>query len=145
MKTKKSSENTLKASQEIRVRFNETDALGIVWHGNYLLYFEDGRDTFGRKYGISYLDMKANGYITPIVKSSCEHKLPLSYGEIATLETTFINTPAAKIIFNYKIINADGKIVCKGETVQVFVDENHELSLTFPPFFKAWKASNKLT
>jgi acyl-CoA thioester hydrolase len=148
MRSKKyenSSENTLKVSQIIRVRFNETDALGIVWHGNYLRYFEDGREAFGRKHGVSYLDIKAHGYVTPIIKSSCEHKLPLSYGEIATVETTFINTPAAKIIFSYKIINADGKTVCTGETVQVFVDDNNELSLTFPTFFKAWKNSNKLT
>ncbi|MEW4922229.1 acyl-CoA thioesterase [Algibacter sp. 2305UL17-15] len=147
MKSKKlenAEENTLKVSQDIRVRFNETDALGIVWHGYYLHYFEDGREAFGRKHGISYLDVKAHGYVTPIVKSSCEHKLPLRYGEIATIETTFINTPAAKMIFNYKIFNAEGDLVCLGETIQVFVDDNNDLSLTSPPFFKAWKDSNKL-
>ena len=138
------SKNTLKVSQDIRVRFSEIDALGVVWHGYYLYYFEDGREAFGRKYGISYLDVKAQGYVTPLIKSSCNHKLPLCYGEIVTVETTFINTPAAKIIFNYKIINAEGKIVCTGETIQVFVDDNNDLSLTFPPFFKAWKDSNKL-
>jgi acyl-CoA thioester hydrolase len=55
MKTKRienSSENTLKVSLDIRVRFNETDALGIVWHGYYLHYFEEGREAFGRKHGI---------------------------------------------------------------------------------------------
>ncbi|MEC3906096.1 acyl-CoA thioesterase [Tamlana sp. 2201CG12-4] len=147
MKSKKienAEENTLKVSQDIRIRFNETDALGIVWHGYYLHYFEDGREAFGRKYGISYLDLKAQGYVTPIIKSSCEHKLPLRYGEIATVETTFINTLAAKIIFKYKIMNAEGKTVCTGETVQVFVDDNNDLSLTFPSFFKAWKDSYKL-
>ena len=56
----------------------------------------------------------------------------------------YLTSPAAKIIFNYKIINAEGKIVCTGETIQVFVDDNNDLSLTFPPFFKAWKDSNKL-
>ena len=135
---------SLKVSHDIRVRFNETDALGIVWHGYYLHYFEDGREAFGREHGISYLDVKAHGYVTPIIKSSCEHKLPLRYGEIATVETTFINTPTAKIIFNYKIINIHGETVCTGETVQVFMDENNNLSLTYPPFFKAWKNRNKL-
>ena len=147
MKLKKienTEENILKVSHDIRVRFNETDALGIVWHGYYLHYFEDGREAFGRKHRISYLDTKAQGYVTPIIKSSCEHKLPLRYGEIATVETTFINTPAAKIIFNYRIVNADGQTVCTGETVQVFVDDNNDLSLTFPPFFKKWKSENGL-
>ncbi len=126
-------------ASEIRIRFNETDPLGIVWHGNYITYFEDGREAFGREHGISYLDVKANGFATPIVKSSCEHKLPLKYGDIATIETTFIDSPAAKMIFIYKIYNPQGQIVCTGETVQVFTDDNGELYLTTPQFFEDWK------
>lgn len=137
-------ETALKVTHPIRVRFNETDALGIVWHGYYLHYFEDGREAFGRKHGISYLDTKAQGFVTPIIKSSCEHKLPLRYGDVATVETTYINTIAAKIIFRYKILNAQGQTVCTGETIQVFVDDNNQLSLTFPSFFKTWKSKNGL-
>lgn len=124
---------------EIRVRFNETDPLGIVWHGNYITYFEDGREAFGRVHGISYLDIKKNGFATPIVKSSCEHKLPLKYGDIATIETTFVDSPAAKMNFTYKIFNPEGKLVCTGETVQVFTDNKGELCLTIPKFFAEWK------
>jgi len=51
-------------TSEIRVRFAETDPLGIVWHGNYIQYFEDGREAFGRHHGIAYLDHKAAGYTT---------------------------------------------------------------------------------
>ena len=144
IKKDNTSETTLKVTHNIRVRFNETDALGIVWHGYYLHYFEDGREAFGREHGISYLDTKAEGYVTPIIKSSCEHKLPLRYGDIATVETTYVNTQAAKLIFRYKILNAEGNIVCIGETVQVFVDDNNDLSLTFPPFIEAWKEKNRL-
>ncbi|MBJ2173109.1 acyl-CoA thioesterase [Aureibaculum sp. A20] len=126
-------------TSEIRIRFNETDPLGIVWHGNYITYFEDGREAFGRSHGISYLDVKANGFATPIVKSSCEHKLPLKYGDIATIETTFVDSPAAKMIFTYKIFNPEGKIVCMGETIQVFTDDNGDLALTAPKFFEDWK------
>ncbi|CAM1348402.1 acyl-CoA thioesterase [Tenacibaculum insulae] len=143
-KNKNIDKNALKIAQDIRIRFNETDALGIVWHGNYLRYFEDGREAFGRKHGLSYLDVKAKGYVTPIIKSSCEHKLPLQYGETATVEATFINTAAAKIIFSYKITNANKQIVCTGETIQVFLDNNNDLSLTLPPFFKKWKENNGL-
>ena len=126
-------------TSEIRIRFNETDPLGIVWHGNYITYFEDGREAFGRAHGISYLDVKANGFATPIVKSSCEHKLPLKYGDIAKIETTFVDSPAAKMTFTYKIFNPEGKLVSIGETVQVFTDDNGELSLTAPKFFSDWK------
>lgn len=134
----------LTETYDIRVRFNETDPLGIVWHGYYIHYFEDGREAFGRKYGISYLDVNKNGYATPIVKSSSEHKLPLQYGDVATIETTFINTPAAKMIFSYKIMNAEGKVVCTGNTVQVFVNNEGELSLTNPEFYETWKQQMNL-
>jgi len=126
-------------TSEVRVRFNECDPLGIVWHGNYIRYFEDGREAFGRHHGISYLDQKAQNFSTPIVKSSCEHKLPLAYGDVATIKTTYVNSEAAKMIFKYEIFNEEGKVVCTGETVQVFVELKGQMSLELPPFFKDWK------
>ncbi len=135
---------TLSETCKIRVRFNETDPLGIVWHGNYITYFEDGREDFGTKFGISYLDVKANGFATPIVESSCKHKLPLRYGDIATIKTTFENTLSAKMIFTYIIYNPKGEIVCTGKTIQVFVDDDGNLSLNLPTFFENWKKKMKL-
>ena len=73
----------LVVKQNLKIRFDETDALGIVWHGNYLKYFEDGRENFGLINGISYLDAKKNGFATPIVKTTTNHKLTLKYGESA--------------------------------------------------------------
>lgn len=128
----------LKCSTRIRVRFHECDPLQIVWHGNYLKYFEEGREDFGRKHGISYLDVKAEGFATPVVKSQCEHKLPLKYGDSFLVETSFVNTPAAKLTFKYRIYKEE-KLVCTGETLQVFTDENGELVLNNPPFFIDWK------
>lgn len=126
-------------TSEIRVRFTECDPLGIVWHGNYIQYFEDGREAFGREYGISYLEQKAQGFTSPIVKSSCEHKLPLRYGDVATIKATFVDSPAAKMIFRYQIFDPNDKLVCLGETIQVFLDSKDELSLTNPEFFINWK------
>ncbi|NGX83296.1 MULTISPECIES: acyl-CoA thioesterase [Aequorivita] len=131
--------NEISFTSEIRVRFTETDPLGIVWHGNYIQYFEDGREAFGREHGISYLEQKANGYTSPIVKSTCEHKLPLRYGDVATIKTTFVPSRAAKMIFKYKIYNPEGKEVCVGETIQVFLNEDGKLSLTMPEFFAKWR------
>ncbi|MBE0390707.1 acyl-CoA thioester hydrolase [Flavobacterium sp. 7E] len=129
----------LTVSHDIRVRFNETDPLGIVWHGYYITYFEDGREAFGRKHGISYLDVFDSGYTTPIVKSTCEHKLSLRYGDVGRIETTIVDTPAAKMIYRYTIFDAENKISCVGETVQVFLDSKGELMLTNPPFYEEWK------
>ena len=129
----------LTVAQDIRVRFNETDPLGIVWHGYYITYFEDGREAFGRQHGISYLDVFDSGFTTPIVKSECEHKLSLRYGDVARIETTIVNTPAAKMIFRYTIFDAKNEVACTGETVQVFLDKEGNLMLTNPPFYEAWK------
>ena len=130
--------NPLQSSVQIKVRFNECDPLQIVWHGNYLKYFEDAREVFCLQNGISYLDMKKQGYATPIVKSTCEHKLPLQYGNNFTVECTFHPVAAAKLIFTYKIFKEE-KLICTGETIQVFLNENRELVLVNPPFFLDWK------
>lgn len=135
----------LMVKHKIRVRFNETDALGIVWHGNYLKYFEDGREAFGRHYDISYLDAKKNGFATPIVKTNTDHKLTLKYGDVATVETYYINCDSAKIIFRYIIKNEADQTVCTGETVQVFTNlSDDNMSLILPNFFKSWKISQGL-
>jgi len=117
----------LTVSKYAEVRFNEVDSLGIVWHGHYIVFFEDGREAFGREHGLDYLTVKAAGYTTPIVSSSCAHKLPLRYGESFRIETSFVNTPAAKLIFRYKLFNEDNRLVCSGETVQVFLDAENQL------------------
>ncbi|RKS53155.1 acyl-CoA thioester hydrolase [Gillisia mitskevichiae] len=132
------SPTTLKSRIQLKVRFNECDPLQIVWHGNYLKYFEDGREALCIKHGISYLDMKQHGFATPIVKSSCEHKLPLQYGDTFEVETCFQPADSAKLVFTYKIFKGD-KLVCVGETTQVFLNESKELVLINPPFFLDWK------
>lgn len=124
---------------ETRIRFNECDPLGIVWHGHYIKYFEDGREAFGRKHGVSYLDVAESGFSTPIVKSMCEHKLSLRYGDVARIKTEYFDTPAAKIVFRYTIYDPNGDVACTGETIQVFVDKKGELQLTNPKFYEDWK------
>lgn len=133
------SEKNLSVSEKVRIRFNETDPLGIVWHGNYIVYFEDGREAFGRKFGITYLDVQNNGFVTPIVKSTCEHFLPLKYGETFRIETTLLNNVAPKMIFQYKIYNEQNQLACSGETTQVFLDLKGNLQLYNPPFYEEWK------
>lgn len=121
------------------VRFNECDPLGIVWHGHYIVYFEDGREAFGREHGMTYLDVQRNGFATPIVKTSTEHLLPLKYGETFRVETEFVNSNSAKLTFTYRIFNGENQLVCTGETVQVFIDDNGSLQLYNPDFFQQWK------
>lgn len=136
---------TLSIIHQISVRFSEVDSLGIVWHGHYISYFEEAREAFGKQFDISYLDIKKEGFAVPIVKTATEHLLPLTYGEVMTIEARFMNTRAAKIIFNYTIKNEAGNTVCKGETTQVFTAvTTGEMSLSNPEFFKNWKLKHGL-
>jgi acyl-CoA thioester hydrolase len=127
---------------EVIVRFNEADPLGVVWHGHYLRYFEDGREAFGKQYGISYLDFYRQGIAVPVVSVQCDYKKPLRYGNSVIVETSYIPTPAAKIRFEYKMFEAINRdLVATGSSVQVFVDvKTFTLQLTVPDFFDSWKA-----
>jgi acyl-CoA thioester hydrolase len=131
----------LSEKTDILVKFNEADPLGIVWHGHYVRYFEDGREAFGEKYGLRYLDVYKEGYTVPVVNVQCNYKRSLRYGDRVIVETNYINTAAAKIRFEYRLFNAaTGELVADGSSVQVFLDaETSTLQLTIPPFFQQWK------
>ncbi len=131
----------LESETPIKIRFGETDAMGVVWHGNYLKYFEDAREAFGIKFGLTYLDVYSNGYFIPIVKTELEHKTPLLYGESAFVRARQLYTPAAKIIFQYEIFNAETSKLCtSGTTIQIFMNSaSRELELTKPKFYKDWE------
>jgi len=128
------------AKTEITVRFNEADMLQIVWHGHYVNYLEDGRQAFGEKYGLGYMEVYNQGFTIPIVKLTIDYKRPLRFGEKAIVETSFVNSEAAKLIFRYTVLNKETKeTIATGETIQVFVADKGELSLTIPDFFAEWK------
>jgi acyl-CoA thioester hydrolase len=130
----------------IRVRFSEVDSMGVVWHGQYFRYFEDGREDFGKKFGISYLDFYEQNILVPIVKIDCNYKKPLIYGDTTLVETRYVDCVAAKILFNYTIYNnRNHEVVATGSTIQVFMNLNRELLLNFPHFFLEWKKRNGLT
>jgi acyl-CoA thioester hydrolase len=126
---------------EVLVRFNEADPLGIVWHGHYIRYFEDGREAFGNKYGIGYLDFYKKNIIIPVVHIDCSYKRSLRYGDKVVVETTFLPTEAAKLKFEYNLYNLDrNELVATGSSIQVFLDkETSALQLTNPSFFEEWK------
>ena len=126
---------------EINIRFSETDAMGVVWHGNYLKYFEDGREQFGLKYGMEYLDIYNQGYFTPIVNSNIDHKSPVFYGQKIRVQVILEFTRAAKIKFRYEIFNLEtNKLSAVGSTTQVFLNvDSRKIELNKPEFYGDWE------
>lgn len=131
---------------EILVRFNEADPLGIVWHGHYIRYFEDGREAFGNKHGLGYLEVYKLGFVIPVVSVQCDFKRSLRYGDRVIVETKYIPTEAAKMKFTYRLFNAaTGQVVATGSSVQVFLSKDDSvLQLANPPFFEDWKKQHDL-
>jgi len=125
---------------EIKVRFNEVDSMDVVWHGNYVKYLEDGREAFGERYGIHYLDFFREGIMVPLVNIELEFKKPLIYGEKAVVETKYVDSEAAKLIFEYVIYRSSNReVLATARSVQVFLNTERELLLSFPEFFLEWK------
>lgn len=133
---------TLHHTTEFEVKFSEADPLGIVWHGHYVRYFEDGREAFGQEYGLKYLDFYRSDIVVPIVNIQCDYKRILRYGHRLRLETTYEECAAAKLLFHYKGYDAKtNELVVSGSSVQVFMHkESLELMLYLPQFMLDWKA-----
>lgn len=131
----------LKHITQQTVKFSEVDSLRVVWHGHYVRYFEDGREAFGKEYNLGYLDIYESGLSVPLVDLTVKFKKILEYGDTAIIETTFIDSPAAKLIFEYKILSQQhGHVVCTGRSTQVFMDpKTKELHITMPAFMEKWK------
>lgn len=132
---------TLKHTTSFEVKFSEADPLGIVWHGHYIRYFEDGREAFGKEYGIGYLAFYKEGFVIPIVHVECDYKRSLRYGDTVKVEMEYIPTDAAKMLFNYRLFNVEtNELVATGSSVQVFLDKDGTtLQLATPAFFEEWK------
>jgi acyl-CoA thioester hydrolase len=132
---------TLSHTFETEVKFSEADPLGIVWHGHFIRYFEDGREAFGQQYGLKYLDFYRNDIVVPIIKINCEYKRILRYGHTVRVKTIYHDSPAAKLLFDYSVYDAaTDEEVAKGSSMQVFMDRDKmELMLTVPQFMIDWK------
>lgn len=136
----KKEKNILQAEKLIEVRFSEVDSMGIVWHGSYPLYLEEARETFGKKYELSYMQMFDRGFYTPLVEMSVKYKQPIRYEDTIRVVAKYKNTEAAKIVFDYEIYHAErNTLMATATTTQVFLNKDFELLWQNPNFYNEWK------
>ncbi len=128
------------AEKKIEIRFSEVDVMNVVWHGSYPLYFEDAREAFGAKYGLSYKRYMDERVFAPIVELDIKYKCPILYGMTPVVRIMYRPTEAAKIVFDYEIVDAETNTVfATAHSVQVFMDMNYNLMWDNPDFFVEWK------
>lgn len=134
-------EKILSARKQLAIRFGEVDSMHVVWHGNYAKYFEDAREAFGMKYGLDYLTIYGNGYFAPLVELTFKYKRPLRYGDRAEIRIYYRPTEAAKLVFDYEIIDLESnEVMMTGHSVQVFMEkETFQMVWGNPEFFEEWK------
>lgn len=131
------SENTtVKACCEtrVRVRYAETDQMGVVYHANYLVWFEVGRVEFIRQLGLDYKSMeKEEGCGIAVVDAHLRYRSPARYDDELIIQTTLLAARGPVVRFGYKVLRAtDDTLLCEGETVHVVVDREMKKS-TLPP------------
>jgi acyl-CoA thioester hydrolase len=106
----------------VRVRYAETDQMGVVYHGNYAQYFEMGRVEWLRNLGLSYAFMEKNGVMLPVVSLTINYKKPARYDDLLTVRTILKKQESVRIEFDYEIYSEKGELLTTGNSVLVFVD-----------------------
>ncbi len=105
-----------------RVRYGETDQMGVVHHGNYALYFEMARIEWLRDLGVSYKEMEENGIALPVVNLTVKYRKPLYYDDELTVTTRLKELPSASIKFEFEIQNQFGELCSSAEVTLVFLN-----------------------
>lgn len=108
---------------KVRVRYAETDQMGIVYHSNYLIWFEVGRVELLRNAGLAYTTFEKQGLSVAVVEATCRYRRPALYDDELTIEASLESFSSRKLTFSYKIMR-DETLLAEGQTVHVFVDRN---------------------
>lgn len=121
-------------TKSITVRYGETDQMQFVHHSNYLKYFELARIEWLSDLGVSYASMEINGILMPVVSANLNFKAPLFFGDYFQVSVSLKNKPAARLEFDYIIINQKNEIICTGSTILAFISSDKKKPLRCPTF-----------
>ena len=107
-----------------KVRFVETDMMGVVHHANYFQWFEVGRVEYLSEAGVYLLDLIGDGILFPITEVQCKYKASARFDDYVLIETTMTGLSRAKMVFSYRVVReADGIVLAEGQTENVFTGE----------------------
>jgi acyl-CoA thioester hydrolase len=105
----------------IRVRYAETDRMGLLHHANFLVYFEQGRTELLRAHGMSYRDLEDQGYLLVLTKVEVRYRGPARFDDLVTLRTSVVKTTAVRIDHRYEMF-CEGRLVAEGSSTLACVD-----------------------
>jgi acyl-CoA thioester hydrolase len=124
----------------IRVRYQETDQMGVVYHANYLVWFEVGRTEWIRKLGYTYKDLEEKGLLLPVVDLHVRYAAPARYDDEVTVRTRITEVAGGKLTFHYEILRRDdGQLLVTGTTTHLWVNREYKrvnLKHAFPALYE---------
>ena len=121
---------------EVRVRYSETDQMGVVYHGSYIPYFEIGRVEWLRSKGVSYKSLEESGIALPIVSMTLNYKKPARYDDLLTVRTRFMKSSSVKIEFECEIRSEQNELLTTAHFILVFVDMKTGRPMLPPDYIK---------
>ncbi len=125
-----------------KVRFVETDMMGVVHHGNYFKWFEVGRVEYLRKAGVYLLDLMADGILFPITEVGCQYKASARFDDYVMIHTTMTDLSRAKMEFCYQVVReGDGLLLAEGMTRNVFTGPDGKITRLAPPIYEKLQAA----
>lgn len=108
---------------EVRVRYAETDRMGLLHHANYFVYFEMGRTELLRRRGLTYREIEDSGFLLVIVEIGCRFRRPARYDDLLTLRTTVERVTHVKIVHHYHLLR-NGELLAEGKSTLACVDRD---------------------
>jgi len=125
----------------LRVRYAETDQMGVVYHSNHLIWFEVGRVELMRQLGFSYRDMeREDGRFIAVAEVKCRYRAPVYYDQEVVVRTRLKNVRESVVVFSYELLQADsGKLLANGETTHIVTDLNMKVAPLPEKYLKAFR------
>lgn len=115
-------------SLELRVRYAETDKMGVVYHSHYLIWCELGRTDHIREGGMSYREMEEAGIMLAVAEANVRYRAPARYDDLIRVETTLTDVSSRAVTFEYRILNAEtGVLLATASTLLVALDSSHRV------------------
>ncbi|HEV2397084.1 MAG TPA: thioesterase family protein [Candidatus Sulfotelmatobacter sp.] len=127
----------------LRVRYAETDQMGVVYHSNHLIWFEVGRVELMRQMGFSYRDMeREEGRFIAVAEAKCRYRAPVYYDEEVIVRTWLKTVRESVIIFSYELARAEsGALLAEGETTHIVTDSKMKVAALPDKYLSAFRAA----
>ena len=123
---------------KIEVRYQETDQMGVVYHGNYLVWFEIGRTKYVESLGLKYTELEGLGYYSPVIDINIHYKKPLTYGQTATIKTSLKSYDGIRTVYDYEIFDEKGNLAVTGNSTHAVVRKDNFTPVLMRKVYPHW-------